>query len=67
MVTYELIPKQVLDEALEAIQNAKISLGYLAPGDETQVVMSNELDEAYNKIQMNRTGCNVQPAGTEPN
>lgn len=67
MVTYELIPKQVLDEALEAIQNAKISLEYLAPGDETEVVMSNELDKVYNKIQMNRTGCNVQPAGTEPN
>lgn len=63
MVTYELIPKHVLDETLEAIQNAKISLGYLSAGDETQIAMSNELEEAYNKIQMNRTGCNVQPAG----
>lgn len=65
MVTYELIPKQVLDEALEAIQNAKISLGYLAPGDETQMLVSNELEKAYTKIQKNRTGCNVQPAGIE--
>lgn len=63
MATYELIPNQVLDEALEAIQNAKISVGYLAPGDELQEVVSQQLDEAYNKIQMNRTGCNVQPAG----
>ncbi len=63
MVTYELIPKQALDEALEAIQNAKISLGYLAPGDEIQIVVSDELDKAHNKIQMNRTACNVQPAG----
>lgn len=64
MTTYELIPKQVLDETLEAIQNAKISLGYLAPGNETRkMIISDELEKAYNNIQMNRTGCNVRPAG----
>lgn len=62
MVTYELIPKWATDDALECIENAKTAIAFAhANNPELSLKTTEQLDLAINKIQMNRTGCNVQP------
>ena len=63
MITYELIPKQVLDDVLVNIENAKVIIAYVEDLAISLPEANKLLEEAYIKIQMNRTGCNVRPQG----
>jgi hypothetical protein len=64
MATYELIPKWATDEALECIENAKTAISFAyANNPDLSLRATTELDNAINKLQFNRTECNVQPAG----
>ena len=55
IMKYELIPKDVLDEALSQINEVRKSLTEANPEAKLW------LDRAYTTIRLNRTGCNVQP------
>ena len=61
MVTYELIPKNILDDVLEQIEAAKIIILYAEQNNPNLGRANIILEDAYIKVQMNRTGCNIQP------